>query len=84
MSRYKTTNAEYNAARRRARSDRRAMLGPGRELAVVAALRAMTGRDLARHAEMPEWRVSRILQGVARPTDEELRVLRLAVWSDEP
>jgi hypothetical protein len=31
---------------------------------------------------MPEWRVHRILAGVARPTAEELRVLRQALFDD--
>ena len=57
-------------------------LGPGRELAVLATLRQTTARDIARRTVMPEWRVHRILAGVARPTAEELRVLRQALFDD--
>jgi hypothetical protein len=58
-------------------------LGPGRELAVLAALRQTTARDVARRTALPEWRVSRILAGTARPTPEELRVLRQALFDDD-
>lgn len=57
-------------------------LGPGRELAVLVTLRQTTARDVARRTALPEWRVSRILAGVARPTAEELRALRLALFDD--
>jgi hypothetical protein len=65
-----------------AKSDTKNRLGPGRELAVLATLRQTTARDVARRTALPEWRVSRILAGVARPTAEELRVLRLALFDD--
>ena len=63
-------------------SNDRNRLSPGRELAVLASLRQATARDVARRTALPEWRVSRILAGVARPTAEELRVLRLALFDD--
>lgn len=65
-----------------ATSNHRNRLGPGRELGVIAALRQTTARDVARRTVMPEWRVHRILAGTARPTAEELRVLRLALFDD--
>jgi hypothetical protein len=57
-------------------------LGPGRELAVLATLRQATASDVARRIGMPEWRVTRIWAGTARPTAEELRLLRLALFDD--
>lgn len=55
---------------------------PGLELAVLAAMRRVTARQLARRTGLAEWRVSRILRDVARPTDEELRLLRAAVFGE--
>ena len=63
-------------------SNTRNRLGPGRELAVLATLRQTTARDVARRTALPEWRVSRILAGTARPTPEELRILRVALFDD--
>ena len=63
-------------------SNTRNRLGPGRELAVLATLRQTTARDVARRTALADWRVSRILAGTARPTAEELRLLRLALFDD--
>jgi hypothetical protein len=63
-------------------SNTRNRLGPGRELAVLATLRQTTARAVARRTDLAEWRVSRILAGVARPTAEELRVLREALFEE--
>jgi hypothetical protein len=49
---------------------------------VLAVLRKTTARDLARRTGLAEWRVSRVLAGVARPTTEELRALQLALFDD--
>lgn len=57
-----------------------ARLRPGRELAVIATLRQLTARDLGRLADLPEWRVARILNGRARPTAAELAQLRDALF----
>ena len=57
-------------------------LHPGRELAVLATLRQLTARDLARVANLPEWRVARILNGSAQPRVAELAQLRAALFAD--
>lgn len=57
-------------------------LQPGRELAVLATLRQLTARDLGRMANLPEWRVARILSGRARPRAAELAQLREALFAD--
>ena len=57
-------------------------LHPGRELAVLATLRQLTARDLARMANLPEWRVARILNGSAQPRAAELAQLRAALFAD--
>ena len=57
-------------------------LHPGRELAVLATLRQLTAHDLARIANLPEWRVARILNGSAQPRAAELAQLRAALFAD--
>lgn len=58
-------------------------LKPGRELAVLATLRQASARDLARRSGVPEWRVGRILSGIARPTLAELGAIRQALFEEE-
>jgi len=55
---------------------------PGLELSVLAAMRRVTARKLARRVGLPEWRVSRILRDVAAPTEDELRLLRSAIFAE--
>jgi len=55
-------------------------LTPGRELAVLATLRQTSARELAHRSGLPEWRVSRILAGTAKPTDAEMARLRAAMF----
>ena len=58
-------------------------LSPGRELAVLATMRRVSARTLARRAGISYWRTVRILTDRGRPSSVELESLRDAIFADD-